>query len=152
MAKSVQFARDIMNNTGILLTRAPPQNFLQSGERLYAVGNFVSQAITWSLQGLPVDYVVPGPVVMPQFYVAVVDKAPHGNAARLLAGYLATHEGKTAAEASNHESDDRQGSDSAIAQRVFASGLKVIPDRLEEMDKRDAMIAKVNQVIAGQAR
>jgi iron(III) transport system substrate-binding protein len=150
--KMLHFARDITNTTGILLTRAPPQNFLQSGERLYAVANFESQSDTWAQQGLPVAYVVPSPVVMPQFYAAVMDKAPHANAARLLAGYLVAPEGKRAAEAFNHEGDYRKGSEHPIAKQIFSSGVTVIPDRLEEMDKRDELIRKVNQIIAGQAR
>jgi ABC-type Fe3+ transport system substrate-binding protein len=150
--KMLQFARDMVNKTGILLTRAPPQNFLQSGERLYAIGNFESQSDTWALQGLPVAHVVPSPVVMPQFYAAVMDKAPHASAARLLAGYLVTPEGKKAAYTSNHEGDYRKGSDHPIAQHIYSSGMTVISDRLDEIDKRDELIRKVNQIVSGQAR
>jgi hypothetical protein len=81
-----------------------------------------------------------------------MEKAPHASAARLLAGYLATPQGKAAAQAFNHEGDYRTGSDDPIAKQIYASGATVLPDRLDEMDKRDGLIGKVNQIIAGQAR
>jgi ABC-type Fe3+ transport system substrate-binding protein len=149
--KMLQFARDMMQ-TGILLTRAPPESFIQSGERIYAVANFESQAKMWSRNGLPVDYVLPDPVIAPQFYSAVMDKAPNPNAALLLAGYMATQEGKVAGEAHNFEGDYRKGSPHPIAQKIWSSGATVVFDRIEEMTRRDALIARVNAIISGQAR
>lgn len=149
--KALQFARDIMQ-TGILLTRAPPQNFLQSGERHYAVANFESQAQMWQKEKLPVNYVVMEPFVVPQFYSAVMEKAPNPNAALLLAGYMATPEGKRDGEAHNFEGDYRKGSPHPIAKKIESSGATVVYDRMEDLAKRDAMIAKANSIIAGQAR
>ena len=63
-----------------------------------------------------------------------------------------TPEGKQAAEAFNHEGDYRKGSDHPIAQHIYSSGITVISDRIEEMDKRDELIRKANQIVAGQAR
>ena len=150
--KAAGFARDMVSKTGILITRAPSENFLQSGERIYAVANFESQSKMWSAAGLAVDFVIPEPVVMGQFYAAVMDKAPHPNAAALLAGYATTPEGKRDAEAYNHEGDYRKGSGHPLAAKIHAPGNVVIGDRLEEMDQRDALIAKMSPIIAGQAR
>ena len=47
-------------------------------------------------EGLPVSQVVAEPVVVGQFGVTIMKNAPHPNAARLLAGFLATPEGKAA--------------------------------------------------------
>ena len=149
--KMLQFARDIMQ-TGILLTRTPPESFLQSGERVYAVANFESQAKMWARQGLPVDFVIPEPIIAPQFYAAVMDKAPNPNAALLMAGYMASPEGKAACEAHNFEGDYRKGSPHPLAQKIWNSGATVIFDRMEDLSKRDGYIAKVNAIIAGQAR
>ncbi len=53
---------------------------------------------------------------------------------------------------SNHEGDYRKGSDHPIAQHIYSSGETVISDRLDEIDKRDELIGKVNQIVSGQAR
>ncbi len=149
--KAVQFARDI-TQTGILLTRAPPQNFLQSGERHFAVANFISQSKDWSSQGLPVEGVIPSPVIAAQFYAAVMDKAPHPNAARLLAGYMASEAGKKARSAANHTGDYRKTSSDPVAKQIWSSNVPLVFDTLEDMPLREALIAKVNPIIAGQAR
>jgi iron(III) transport system substrate-binding protein len=149
--KTLQFARDIMQ-TGILLTRGPPESFLQSGERHYAVATFESQAQQWKKGGLPVDYVVMEPFIVPQFYAAVMEKAPNPNAALLLAGYMATPEGKRDGEAYNFEGDYRKGSPHPIAKKIESSGGTVLYDKMENLAKRDAMTAKANAIIAGQAR
>jgi iron(III) transport system substrate-binding protein len=149
--KMLQFARDI-TQTGILLTRAPTQNFLQSGERPYAMANFVSQSKDWAHQGLPVDYVIPEPVIAAQFYAAVMEKAPHPNAARLLAGYMSTDDGKKAREAANYTGDYRKNSSNPIARQIWSSGAPLVFDTIEDMALRDSLIAKSNAVISGQAR
>ena len=69
-----------------------------------------------------------------------------------MAGYLVTPEAKKAAYASNHEGDYRNGSDHPTAQHIYFSGETVISDRLDEMDKRDELIGKVNHIVSGQAR
>jgi iron(III) transport system substrate-binding protein len=149
--KMLKFARDIMQ-TGILTTRAPPESLLQSGERLYAVGNFQSQALMWARNGLPVEAVMPEPFLVPQFYVAVMDKAPSENAARLLAGYLATPEGKAAGKDDHFEGDYRKGSPDPVAQMINNSGGTVIWNNLEEIARRDGFISAANAITAGQAR
>jgi ABC-type Fe3+ transport system substrate-binding protein len=139
-------------NTGILVTRSPPENFLQSGERVYAIGNFESQARQWARNGLPVAAAMPYPFLIPQFYTAAMDKAPNPNAAALLAGYLATPEGIAAGRARNFQGDYRKGSSDPIAQMIAKSGAPVIYDDLGEIAKRDAMIGKANSITAGQIR
>jgi ABC-type Fe3+ transport system substrate-binding protein len=149
--KMLQFARDMMK-TNIILGRAPPQNFLQSGERQYAVANFVSQSQDWARQGLPVDYVIPEPVIAAQFYAAVMDKAPHPNAARLMAGYMTTEDGKAARKAFNFTGDYRKNSSDPVAKKIWASGVPLVFDTIEDMALREALIAKVNPITAGQTR
>jgi iron(III) transport system substrate-binding protein len=149
--KMLQFARDMMQ-TGILTTRSPTETFLQSGERLYAVGNFESQSKFWAAQGLPVGFVIPEPAVAVQFVVGVMDKAPHPNAARLLAGYMTTAEGKGAGTAASLHDDYRRGSSNPDAQKLWAANVPIVFERLEDMPLRDALINKVNPIVAGQAR
>ena len=149
--KMLQFARDIMK-TGILTTRSPPQNFLQSGERLYAIGNFESQAKMWARNGLPVEAVILEPFLIPQFYVAVMEKAPHPNAALLLAGYLATPEGKAAGKAHHFEGDYRKGSPDPVAQMIEKSGAPALYFEVSHIKRSDELTNKANSITAGQGR
>ena len=68
--KALQFARDIVARMNFLLTRAPRESLLQSGERLYGFGEIDSLRFAPSTaEGLPVSQVVPEPVVVGQFGV-----------------------------------------------------------------------------------
>ena len=73
--KALQFARDIVAKTNLLLTRAPRESLLQSGERLYAFGEIDSLIRSVAAEGLPVSQVVPEPVVVGQFGVTIMKNA-----------------------------------------------------------------------------
>ena len=68
--KALAFARELTDKSSLLLTRAPRESLLQSGERIYAFGEVDSMVRSWATDGLPVGYVVPEPVVMGQFGAA----------------------------------------------------------------------------------
>jgi iron(III) transport system substrate-binding protein len=150
--KALDFARKLAGDTGILLTRAPRESILQSGERVIAAGEVDTLPKLWAAGGMPVKYVIPAPVVLGQFGATVLAKAPHPSAARLLAGWLASKEGKTAREKGNFEVDYRPGSDHPDAQRIYASGVAVIEDRVQEMEARAALYKKAADILTGQAR
>ena len=149
--KALDFARNL-KNTGILLTRAPRESLLQSGERTIAAGEVDVLPKLWARGGMPVKYVIPSPVVLGQFGGAVLDKAPHPNAARLLAGWLASKEGKAARERDNLEVDFRPGSDNPEAKKIYASGVPVIEDTVELMKPRAALYKKAADILTGQAK
>ena len=72
--KALQFARDIVAKTNLLLTRAPRESLLQSGERVYAFGEIDSLIRAVAAEGLPVSQVVPQPVVVGQFGATIIDR------------------------------------------------------------------------------
>jgi ABC-type Fe3+ transport system substrate-binding protein len=74
--KALQFARDIVAKTNLLLTRAPRESLLQSGERVYAFGEIDSLIRAVAAEGLPVSQVVPQPVVVGQFGATIMKNAP----------------------------------------------------------------------------
>ena len=149
--KALDFARKL-KDTGILLTRAPRESILQSGERSIAAGEVDVLPKLWARGGMAVKYVIPSPVVLGQFGSAVLDKAPHPNAARLLAGWLASKEGKAARERDNLEVDYRPGSDNAEAKAIYASGVPVIEDTVEDMKARAALYKPAADILTGQAK
>jgi ABC-type Fe3+ transport system substrate-binding protein len=150
--KALAFARDLREKTGILLTRAPRESLLQSGERVFAFGEIDSQARHFAADGLPVGYVVPEPVVMGQFGASVMKGAPHPNAARLLAGFLATPEGKRLRESATGQRDYGPTAENELAKKIHGGTLQVVFDRTDNMAQREGLFGKAAAILTGQAR
>jgi iron(III) transport system substrate-binding protein len=150
--KALQFARDIVAKTNLLLTRAPRESLLQSGERLYAFGEIDSLIRAVAAEGLPVSQVAPEPVVVGQFGVTVMKNAPHPNAARLLAGFLASAEGKAARLHATSQADYGPTSDNALARELHSGKLTVVWDTPDNMVAREALFGRVAAILTGQSR
>jgi iron(III) transport system substrate-binding protein len=150
--KALQFARDIVAKMNLLLTRAPRESLLQSGERLYAFGEVDSLIRAVAAEGLPVSQVVPEPVVVGQFGVTVMKNAPHPNAARLLAGFLASAEGKAARLQATSQADYGPTSDNELAKKLHAGKLQVAWDRPDNMAQREALFGRAAAILTGQSR
>jgi len=150
--KALQFARDIVAKMNLLLTRAPRESLLQSGERLYAFGEVDSLIRAVAAEGLPVSQVVPEPVVVGQFGVTVMKNAPHPNAARLLAGFLASTEGKAARLKATSQADYGPTSENELAKKLHAGKLQVAWDRPDNMAQREALFGRAAAILTGQAR
>jgi iron(III) transport system substrate-binding protein len=150
--KALQFARDIVAKMNLLLTRAPRESLLQSGERVYAFGEVDSLIRAVAAEGLPVSQVVPEPVVVGQFGVTIMKSAPHPNAARVLAGFLASAEGKAARLQATSQADYGPTSDNALAKRLHSGALQVVWDRPDNMAAREALFGRVAAILTGQAR
>jgi iron(III) transport system substrate-binding protein len=150
--KALQFARDIVAKMNLLLTRAPRESLLQSGERLYAFGEVDSLIRAVAAEGLPVSQVVPEPVVVGQFGVTVMKNAPHPNAARLLVGFLASSEGKAARLKATSQADYGPTSDNELAKKLHAGKLQVAWDRPDNMAQREALFGRAAAILTGQAR
>lgn len=150
--KALQFARDIVARMNLLLTRAPRESLLQSGERLYAFGEIDSLIRAVAAEGLPVSQVVPQPVVVGQFGATIMKNAPHPNAARLLAGFLATAEGKAARLKATSQADYGPTSDNALARELRSGKLQVVWDRPDNMAAREALFGRAAAILTGQSR
>lgn len=148
--KAAQFARDLMANSDLLLTRAPREPMLQSGERLYGLGEVYSLARQWKRSGMKIDSVIPQPVVLGQFGSMVMAKPPHPNAARLLAGFMASPEGKKAKETATSQTDYGPNGSSDLARLIHSGKVQVVFDTLDNMAQREAAIREFGPIIAGQ--
>jgi iron(III) transport system substrate-binding protein len=148
--KAAQFARDLMANSDLLLTRAPRDPMIQSGERLYGLGEVDSLVRQWTRSGMKIDHVIPQPVVLGQFGSTVMAKAPHPNAAKLLAGFMATPEGKKAKETATSQTDYGPTGTSELAKLIHSGKVQVVFDSLENMNQREAAIREFGPIIAGQ--
>jgi iron(III) transport system substrate-binding protein len=150
--KALQFARDIVAKMNLLLTRAPRESLLQSGERIYAFGEIDSLIRAVAAEGLPVSQVVPQPVVVGQFGVTIMKNAPHPNAARLLAGFLASPEGKAARLAATSQADYGPTSDNPLARELHSGKLQVVWDTPDNMAAREALFGRAAAILTGQVR
>ena len=150
--KALQFARDIVAKANLLLTRAPRESLLQSGERVYAFGEIDSLIRAVAAEGLPVSQVVPEPVVVGQFGATIMKNAPHPNAARLLAGFLASAEGKAARLQATSQADYGPTSDNAFAKALHSGKMQVVWDRPDNMVAREALFGRAAAILTGQSR
>ena len=150
--KALQFARDIVAKANLLLTRAPRESLLQSGERVYAFGEIDSLIRAVAAEGLPVSQVVPEPVVVGQFGATIMKNAPHPNAARLLAGFLASAEGKAARLQATSQADYGPTSDNEFAKALHSGRMQVVWDRPDNMVAREALFGRAAAILTGQSR
>jgi iron(III) transport system substrate-binding protein len=148
--KATEYARALVDRAEVLVTRAPREAFLQSGERLAAVGEPVNSARLFAAQGLSIGYVIPQPVAASQFAVAVLAKAPHPNAAQLFAAWMASAEGKQARDRLRFDVDVLPGSQNEIYQKLKASGAAFVYETPENMSRREALYKKLTPIIARQ--
>ena len=95
---------------------------------------------------------VPEPVVVGQFGVTIMKNVPHPNAARLLAGFLATPEGKAARLQATSQADYGPTSDNELAKKLHSGKLQVAWDRPDNMAQREALFGRAAAILTGQAR
>ncbi len=150
--KALDFARGLRDRTDILLTRAPRESLLQSGERIFAVGEIDSQVRGFAADGLPIGMVVPEPVVMGQFGASVMKDAPHPNAARLLAGFLASPDGKRARLAATGQADYGPTADNELARKIHSGKTQVVFDSADTMVAREKLFGRAAAILTGQSR
>jgi iron(III) transport system substrate-binding protein len=150
--KTAQFARELVAQADIMQTKAPRESFLQSGERLYSVAEIDSFPKLWARDGIPVSFVIPEPVLMSQFGVLVMRGAPHPAAARLMAGWMASAEGKREREKQAFQTDYLPTSANETARKIYSSGAKVVLDTPQDLAHRDQMMKKIAPIVSGQAR
>jgi len=150
--KAMQFARDLASKADLLLTRAPRESLLQSGERLYSIAEVESQVRLWAVEGNRVDFVIPDPALIAPFGVAVMAKAPHPSAARLLAGWIASREGRLARQKAVFSYDYRPGADDPEGKKLHASGVQVVVFAPEQAERRNELARKAAAILTQQAR
>jgi ABC-type Fe3+ transport system substrate-binding protein len=151
-AKATAYARALLDQQDTLITRAPREVILQRGERLIGIGEFVSAAMYWKSQGMTIGWAPMPLMAAAQFGVTPLAKAPHPNAARLLAGWMISSEAKTARERLRFDADVRPGAKTALAARLAATGAKVVYEDVPNMKARAAHYEALSALVAGRAR
>lgn len=145
--RTEKWGRALIHDQKMLITNAPRESFLKTGERVLAVADSISQSFQYTDSGIPTGYTVLETVPAVQFMVSVMKNAPHPSAARLLTAWLATDEGMKLRETSVHGFSIRPGSKSPIAQEVFAKNSKIIFEDVSTMDARADFYKKFSALI-----
>ena len=149
--KALDFVRQLVNGQEIMLTRAPRETFIKSGERMLAFGEIDGTYRRQAKLGNKFNIKVPTPVVMTQFGTMVMANAPHPNAGRLLAAWLSSEEGRQARLAATGELDyDRP--DDELARKLAGGSIPMIIEKPEDTKRRDDMINQAMPIVARRER
>ncbi len=152
MDRTTQFAKDLTSKTNLMLTKAPRESLIQSGERQLAYGEIDTGFRRQIKDGKPFAITLPEPVILVQFGVTVMAKAPHPNAARLLAGWLTTPESRKARAEATGQLDYEKTSTDPFAQSLYNGTRQAVFDLPTNMAEREEAIRKLGPIIAGQAQ
>jgi len=152
MERTERFARDLTGKTGLMLTKAPRESLIQSGERQLAYGEIDTGFRRQIKDGKPFAITLPEPVILVQFGVTVMAKASHPNAARLLAGWLTSADSRKARIEATGQVDYEKGSADPFAQSLYSGAREAVFDLPSNMAQREEAIRKLGPIIAGQAQ
>lgn len=147
--KWLEFVREFGENSQTAWTENL-ESMLQEGGRPYAIAVRNQLADTWRASNAQIEVVIPEPVVVTQFGSMVLRNSPHPNAARLLALWLSSSEGKMAREQATHAVDLSRDSLHPRALNLRNSGKIVHYDTGSAMDT--SLQSKMQLVLALSAR
>jgi iron(III) transport system substrate-binding protein len=148
--RAEKWGRTLIDDQKILITSAPPESFLKTGERVMMVGGSVAQAFQFNDGGIPSGYIVMDVMPAVQFVMTTFKDSPHPAAATLLATWLVSEEGRKLFETTRHEADIRPGSKSALAKEIADAKAKVIFEDVATMDQRAEYYKKFSALVRGQ--
>ncbi|OFZ98303.1 MAG: hypothetical protein A3H35_03990 [Betaproteobacteria bacterium RIFCSPLOWO2_02_FULL_62_17] len=144
-----KWGRALIEQQGTLVVNSNSERYLRTGERVLAVAENVATSYQHKRNGINVDFLVMDLVPATQFIVAITKNAPHPNAARLLAGWYASDEGKALSEKLNNESDLRPGSRGTLFKRVNDNQSKILLEDASTMAKRAEYYKQFSGFIRG---
>lgn len=102
--KGIKFFRDLVSKNGISVRKGHSvlNNLVVAGEVPLALTDYSYMPISSKQKGAPIDWFVMEPVVSSPSGVAVVQRAPHPNAALLFYDYMLSAEGQHALVSMNY--------------------------------------------------
>ncbi|MDB5409761.1 MAG: ABC-type Fe3+ transport system, substrate-binding protein [Rhodospirillales bacterium] len=148
--RAEKWGRALIDDQKVLITSAPPESFLKTGERVLAVGGSVAQAFNFTDGGVKSGYVIMDVMPAVQFVMTTFKESPHPNAGLLLAAWLVSEEGRALFETTVHEADIRPGSASTLAHEIADAKAKVIFEDVATMDQRAEYYKKFSALVRGQ--
>lgn len=150
LEETERWTRTLMDQRKMLVTTATVTDFLASGERPLAPAETTFGVFVLRKDKYDAAYQIMNLVPVSQFLASVVKNAPHPNAARLLASWLITPEGKMLYEKLAGLADVRSNPDSPLAQEIKAAGSKIIFETLDNMNQRTENHKRLLAIVRGQ--
>jgi iron(III) transport system substrate-binding protein len=151
-AKTIAYAKALLDQQQTLITRAPREVILQRGERLIGVGEFVSASLYWKSLGMTIGWAPMPTMPAAQFGVSVLARAPHPHAARLLAGWLTTDDAKAVRERLRFDADVRPGARTPLATLLTSSGARILYEDVPNMKARATHYEAMSALVSGRSR
>jgi iron(III) transport system substrate-binding protein len=149
-ARTEKWGRAMIDDQKLLITNAPRESFLKTGERILSVGDSINQSYQYTESGVPTGYTIFEIVPAVQFMISPMKNAPHPNAARLLAIWQASDEGMEAREKTVYGFSIRPGSKSHVAAEVEKAKAAIVLEDVSTMDQRADFYKKFSGIIRGQ--
>jgi len=134
--RAEKWGRELIDKQNILVTNAPRENFLKTGERLLAVAEGVQAAAQYQHEGVDTGYVIMNLIPAGQFLIAALKDSEHPNAGKLMALWLASDEGKALRAKVVDEADIRPGSSAELATEIQKAGAKVLFEDMSNFNER----------------
>ena len=134
--RTEQWGHDLIDKQNILVTNAPRENFLKTGERLLAIAEGVQAAGQYKREGVDTGYVIMNLIPAGQFLIAALKDSQHPNAGKLMALWLASDEGKALRAKLVDEPDIRPGSKADLAAEIQKDGAKVLFEDMANFNER----------------
>jgi iron(III) transport system substrate-binding protein len=152
-AKAAAYARALIEQQDTLITRAPREVILQRGERLVGVGEFVSASLYWKHSlGMPIGWAPMPTMAAAQFVASPLARAPHPSAAKLMAGWLASAEAKSARERLRFDADVSPGAKTTLASQLAATRAKILFEDVTNMKARATLYESMSTIVSGRVR
>jgi iron(III) transport system substrate-binding protein len=148
--RTEKWGRALINEQKLMIVNSPRESFLKTGERVLVIGDSVTQSFQYTQNGVATGYTVLDLVPAVQFMVSAMKNAPHPNAARLLAAWLATDEGLAVREKVVHGFSIRPGSKSKLAAEIRGAKSKTILEDVSTMAQRAEFYKKFSALVRGQ--
>jgi len=147
--RTEKWGRALIHEQKLMIVNSPRESFLKTGERVLVIGDSVTQSFQYTQNGVPTGYTVLDLVPAVQFMVSTMKNAPHPNAARLLAAWLATDEGLAVREKVVHGFSIRPGSKSKLADEVRSARAKTILEDVSTMAQRAEYYKRFSALVRG---
>ena len=150
--RSSNWLRDLIGKNNIMITNAPRQGILSSGERPISITDFASVSQRLARGGAPTQYKMLDIIPAVQFCATPMKGAPHPNASKFVSAWLTTPEASAAREAFNFAASIGPGADTARAKEVNSLSGKVIVERPQNMKVRAGFYKKLSPIVTGRKK
>ena len=150
--KTANWLRSLINRGKLMITRAPREGIIRSGERPISITDFAGGAQRFAKGGAPIKHKMLDIIPAVQFVAAPLKGAPHQNAAKFVAAWLTTVEASKAREASNFGASVQPGAKTMRSKEISSLSGKVIVEHPKNMKARAGFYKRLSPIVTGRKK